>query len=353
MDSKSESEHTDFELRNWSRARTKFLANHHDGDQTRIDEFLKGTATVEMAKASCSKAQEQARKEYSSALGGILEKIEVAMRVGDLAMKAAPETVGLAWTGVRLCFHAVSDDVATASLFVGASSDILGILISCGVYGQMYGTQRGPSSFRELHAQVTELIPEVYTDILEFSYAMKKHVEKNKATRILKSTFNSYHSKFDLLVKKIQENEKKMREYATQASQRLSIYYHENELQDQAVIKDQLSRIDQSLASTLEMNNRLTEALRQAEEERKLMRNKTPLELAQDVRKSNRSRFSTNSDQMSMLDAKRRFKEPGTCLWIFEDSTWKRWRETGVHRVLWLSGSGGELPHQLLGSDSH
>lgn len=67
--------------------------------------------------------------------------------------------------------------------FSGAAADIIGILISCRLYGKMYGTHKGPEDFQELHAKVVGYIPDIYTDILDFSFAMDKHMDKKLGGR--------------------------------------------------------------------------------------------------------------------------------------------------------------------------
>lgn len=176
MDTFSEAEVT-FEAGNWAAACENFQKGHKD--KKAMAEFLAHQTTPQQAKSSCLEAQTRANSQYNPGLGGVLSKIETFMKVGDLAMKSAPESVGLAWTGIRLCLHSVEDDFATFNLFSGAAADIIGILISCRVYGKMYGGHKGPEDFQELHRKVVEYIPGIYTDILNFSYAMNKHMGRN------------------------------------------------------------------------------------------------------------------------------------------------------------------------------
>jgi hypothetical protein len=128
-----------FEEQNWESARQKFLINHKSSDhQARLQEFLSDRITITEAKEACKASQSKAKAEYRPTLGSIMEKIEIAMKVGDLAIKSAPESIGLAWAGIRLCLHSVEDDYATFATFATACKDIVGILISCSVYGEMY-----------------------------------------------------------------------------------------------------------------------------------------------------------------------------------------------------------------------
>ena len=166
-----------FEATNWAAARDNFQKGHKD--RKAMTEFLAEQTTPQQAKDSCRKAQTKANSQYNPKLGGILSKIETFMAVGDLAMKSAPESVGLAWTGIRLCLHSVEDDFATFNLFSAAATDIIGILISCRTYGRMYGAHKGLEDFQELHQKVLGFIPDIYTEILHFSYAMNKHIGRN------------------------------------------------------------------------------------------------------------------------------------------------------------------------------
>jgi hypothetical protein len=149
----------DFDENNWNAAKARFLSRHGKSNPEKIESFLSDRLSVLDAKAACQTAQNTAKAQYSPALGGIMDKIESFMRLGDLAIKSAPESIGLAWTGIRLCLRAVEDDYATFSIFSGACSDMIGILISCGVYGKMYGSPEGPEDFQELHTEVVKRIP--------------------------------------------------------------------------------------------------------------------------------------------------------------------------------------------------
>lgn len=212
-----------------------------------MDEFLAQQETVQQAKASCDKVQAKAKKEYKPAVAGILSKIEMYMKVGDLAIKSAPECVGLAWAGIRFCLHTFEDDFATFSLFSGAAADIIGILISCRVYGGMWGGSKGPKESQELHSTVAELIPGKYTDILDFSYQMKKQMNRNKAgrclalfracglpltpiVRFMRGAMQSASATFQSMIDNIKTSEKTMAGLATTAFEQMSTYYQEQGL---------------------------------------------------------------------------------------------------------------------------
>lgn len=177
MESSANKLELDFESQNWNAARKRFMAKHKDSDRRR--EFLANRTTGTEVKEKCKEMQSEAEGKYASGLGNILSKIDILMSVGDLAIKSAPESVGLAWMGIRLCLHSFQDDFATFQLFGGACADIIGIMIHCRVYGKMYSNRKAPEDFQEIHDKVIGYIPEIYTKILDFSYAVKKHMGKN------------------------------------------------------------------------------------------------------------------------------------------------------------------------------
>lgn len=56
-------------------------------------------------------------------------------------------------------------------------------MISCAMFARMYGPSRGIESFQEIHTLVTDRIPIVYTEILDFSFSVKKYMSKPKACK--------------------------------------------------------------------------------------------------------------------------------------------------------------------------
>ncbi|KAJ9653411.1 hypothetical protein H2198_007409 [Neophaeococcomyces mojaviensis] len=108
----------DFEGSNWDKARKRFVRNHKDTEQLRL--FLKSRMHGSEVKDVCLKMQEESDNKYHSGFGGILENIGTLMTIGNVAIKSAPESVGLAWMGIRMCLKAVQGDWSTFQLFSGA-----------------------------------------------------------------------------------------------------------------------------------------------------------------------------------------------------------------------------------------
>ena len=341
----------DFEARNWRAARDVFQNQRGHKDKKAMAEFLRQQESPQQAKATCIEAGKRARTQYAPGIGGVLSKIEAFMKVGDVAMKTAPESVGLAWMGIRLCMHSVEDDFATFNLFSGAASDIIGILISCRVYGKMYGGdggQKGLEEFRELHQKVVDYIPGIYTEILEFSYQMSKQMGRSMGIRLLKGLLSSAANKFKPMIDGIRGSERTMSEFAKKATDQLSIYYAEvglekqgTGLENQQVMMANLAVIQDTLNSNLEIQKIYVDQIKQLEEEKKNLKKKTPLDKAKEKFEENAKQLKpTNSSELAFGRSKMR-KEEGTCEWIFELEEYRSWRTSPENEIIWVSGVGG------------
>ena len=340
-----------FEARNWRAARDTFQYQRGHKDKKAMEDFLSRQESPQQAKAMAVEASRNAGKQYAPAIGGILSKIEAFMQVGDIAMKTAPESVGLVWMGVRLCLHSVEDDFATFSLFSGAASDIVGILYSCRAYGKMYGGdggQKGLQEFQKLHQRVVDFIPGIYCDILEFSYQMSKHISRNMSIRILKGLLSRASNKFRGMIDKIRASEKTMSEFASKATDQLSVFYAEASLQKQDVglgnqnsMKADLVSIKNTLQSHLKIQEMFANQVKQLEEEKKNMKQKTPLDKAKEKFEENSKRLKPTSFSETAFEKSKARQEQGTCQWIFDLEMYRNWRTAEENDILWISGVGG------------
>ena len=178
-----------FDDKAWASAREQFKENrraqHKRADtEEALENFLRSHCGPEDARKYVKDAQKE-KPQYNAGLGAIMTKIDAYMKLGDLAIKSAPESIGIAWAGIRLCLHSVQDDFATFSQYNDACGDMVGILISCTVYGGMSGKPHGAKILEEIHRQVLDCIPDIYASLLDFNYSMKKHTDTNKGRKEL------------------------------------------------------------------------------------------------------------------------------------------------------------------------
>ncbi|OAP59095.1 hypothetical protein AYL99_06393 [Fonsecaea erecta] len=330
-----------FEREAWNAARAVFSGNH---DPANFQPFLKDYTTPESARSSVVQAQKEANSEYNGKLGAILDKVDQFMKVGDLAIKSAPESIGLAWTGIRLCLHSVQDDFATFSLFSGACADILGILISCRVYGGLYASQDHPPEFTDLHEKVLSYIKETYVNIIEFSYQMWKYARSGAGVRVIKGLFRSAQGKFQPKIKAIKDNEAQMNKYASQANQQVSQYYQKKGLDnDQTMMRglsDQMEML-QALQEEAAKQNQLMEELMKRDELHRKDQRMTAAEITHENWERQKKELPSLDDNQQVLDSKLTACKPGTCGWILENNKFQDYVNAEGGNVTWLVGTGG------------
>lgn len=331
-----------FEGKNWKQARRKFKEDNEDNAELQL--FLQSTSNGKDVKVQCLELKRTSENKYQQGLGGILENIDALMNLGDVAIKSAPESVGLAWMGVRMILRAIQGDWATFQLFSGACADIIGIMISCRVYGKMYGdSDDAPQSFAELHVKVVEFIPLIYTNILDFSYAVFRYTRKRTIIRIGAHLFKDVKGKFEGQIDGIKASDLKMREFARTASERMMMHLQKASIQGQNRMQSQLASLQETLDASLRSNEAIVKNLiEEMEEERKNTRKKTPYEIAQDEYEENMGHLDPTEVQYELLqenlDVRR---EPGTCRWIFNLGEYTRWQRSPQSSMIWVSGEGG------------
>jgi hypothetical protein len=251
--------------------------------------------------------------------------------------------------GVRLCLHSIEDDFATFQLFSAACADIIGIMISCRVFGKMYGSENnGIEGFQELHSKVIDYIPGIYADILDFSYLVKKHMSQRTGFRIVKGMLSSAKAKFEPKITGIKVGEQNMNKYATTASQRLTIHYEKAGLakQDQSIgyqesMMSDLSFIKESLDASTKASEVFMKHIQLLEEEKRGMKKKTPFDKAKDLFDDNSKKLNPSTHSENALRKNIQRREEGTCRWIYDLAEYKDWFNSPKSGIVWISGAGG------------
>ncbi|KAJ9653410.1 hypothetical protein H2198_007408 [Neophaeococcomyces mojaviensis] len=167
----------------------------------------------------------------------------------------------------------------------------------------MYGERNGENShedFQELHAKVIDYIPEIYVDILEFSYAMRKYTDKHTVIRIGKNIFKDVRSDFEAIIQKIKQSDERMRDYAKTASERMMNHLQKKSLKNQDEMRSEIASLKGILETSLKANEAVVrQAFEGFEEEKRNMRKKTPYEKAQDEFEENMAYLDPTPDHMN------------------------------------------------------
>lgn len=230
----------------------------------------------------------------------------------------------------------------------------------------MYSTSRGLESFDEIHAQVTDRIPVIYQEILDFSFSVKKHLNRpktckcsvnllvqhwispsgysQKSGRIVKGivAFRQASEKYGAKIKSIKSHDQVMAEYARRAHEQLADHYLRTGLNTQEDMVISLDDIRSKLDHSAKIAQDQSQQIRILVEELTKRRELTPQEVARKNFDENVKKLNATSDQQSTYEAKlKRRSPPKTCTWIFEHEVFKNWFDSPSSSMLWVSGGGG------------
>ncbi|KIW00260.1 uncharacterized protein PV09_08150 [Verruconis gallopava] len=336
----------DFEALTWRDAVNNFRMQS-DHKAQRLEEFLKSYTTPQAVSQTLRERQREIPTQYGPVVSKVLGKIDIFLAAGDIAVKGAPESVGLAWTGISLALGSVQDDFATFQLFSGACVDIIGILVTCRLFGRMFSQSKGPPELYEIQDQVRIAIPKIYAKILEFSYQMFKYMDRNKFLRMTRGVLKNNKEEFSGAMKDIKEGERIMSENATKASQALTSFWQQksDDKQNQmlAELKQIRDKLSESTATSKEINDYLQKEL---EEQRR----KSPMDIAREAYAKHKQTLRALVDTEAMLTKRKIAREEGTCQWIFETEAYQRWHDSAGSSILWVSGGGNMGKSVLISS---
>lgn len=330
-----------FESRAWKEAVSAFK-NSKAHKPNNYEQFLKDYSTAEEAQKTVAYEKKRCGSKYSNKMGKLYEKIDTFLQMGDLIVKAAPESIGLAWTGIRLCLNVTKDDYDTFQLFTGTCADIVGMMISCRIYGKLYSDKRRPPDFEDLHNKVIYLIGRTYQNILEFSYQMWKYSKQNAATSIAKGLLCSKKIELQPLIDTITKDESQMSQYAGQASQQSLQYYQQQGLHNDQEILQKLSTLHDLVQRMVVEKSEWEEEIRiQREEQEKRGFNKSGMEQAQQNFDSQNKVLAPSVGLREKLSAKIKGRNAGTCSWILDYDVFKRFKSSAGGSISCLVGAGG------------
>jgi len=82
--------------------------------------------------------------------------------------------------GVKLVLSSVHKDFSTCTAFAGVFTGIVWVFISCRLYAKLYGSTEAPGGNSEVQERVRKHIPDMYVDILRFTYRVCKYLRSAK-----------------------------------------------------------------------------------------------------------------------------------------------------------------------------
>lgn len=116
----------------WEEARDAFVRQLRSQkvDGQSMDQFLQDRATPEDTRRSARALQTDSdRKIPARWIVRIVDNIDIFVVIGDLAMKEAPETIGLAWFATKLLLNALQRKYRLYTFFGNALSNITDMMM--------------------------------------------------------------------------------------------------------------------------------------------------------------------------------------------------------------------------------
>ncbi|KAK4149122.1 ankyrin-3 [Chaetomidium leptoderma] len=340
----------------------KDAAERHSAskDQELLNEFLQDKATPEETKRAAEALHAASGKKYGarkvgdveipeSWVANIMANIENFVAAGDFVTKNAPESVGMAWYAVKLTLTAIHSNYDLYTFFGSGLSDISEIMIIVRHYDRLYDERSKPQwKPSPLVEKLFQDVIGAYAAVLDFSFAVKRHLTAGALTRIkhgFKDFFGISKAKFEDQLAAVARLKKKIIEESHGAFQDKTLSQLQGVSTVLAGIEGTVRHIQDFQDTQRKLHEdamaRFDELLRGLDDIRTSTKRKTQWEYAvQD--------FQTFQDALNPLEGSFRALGdtidavyPGTCQWLFEEHLYKRWRDSVDSAVLCITGSEG------------
>jgi hypothetical protein len=332
-------------------------------DMSLLQDFLRERGSPEETMATAQTLKADAAKKYGDKKVGdvkipgpwidsILGNIGTFIQVGNYAMKGAPESVGLAWFAVKTVLSAIQNNHELYGIFGSGLSNITEIMVLVSHYDRLYYERTKvdwkPST---VVSELFKYIIETYTDILAFSFSVKRHISGDALDKLrhgFKDFFGGNKTKFEGRLKDIGAKKAKIIEYIKATYDDVSLGQLQS-ISDVAVdIQATVGRIEQMQPMLVKFHeeqmswfNSFASTL---EDIKVNMKPKTPWDFAMQDFERVKSTLSPSKDTSGALTAILSRKSPGTCEWIYDHDYYQKWEEQSGHRngTLCISGIGGQ-----------
>ncbi|KAL2148960.1 hypothetical protein VTH82DRAFT_1646 [Thermothelomyces myriococcoides] len=325
-----------------------------------LNEFLQERATPEETMQAAEALQGDSGKKYGGRKAGnveipgswvtnIMESIRVFIEAGDFATQSAPESVGMAWFAIRLTLNAINANYELYTFFGTGLSDVSEIMIIVRQYDRLYNEKTKP--YWKSNPSVEQLFQNVigaYASVLEFSYAIKRHLTAGTLARIkhgFKDFFGLSKAKFEDKLSAVATFKQRILEGSQVIFQERTFAHIESVSSVLADIEGTVRRIrdfqDTQRKLHEEAMAKLDLLLRGLDDIKASTKRKSRWDYAlQD--------FQTYQDALSPIQGSSKILEdtidatfPGTCQWVFETENYNQWVEAEGSALLCLSGPEG------------
>ncbi|KAI0610129.1 Ank-2 domain-containing protein [Pyrenophora tritici-repentis] len=285
---------------------------------------------------------------------GIMLGITKFITFGDVAMQVAPQSVGLAWLGIRLTLSAIQSDFSLYGLFSTGLSDVTDIMVIMAQYEMLYNNNYDGKTETKLQAsssltKLSDTIVDTYTAVLNFSFSVHKHLNGGTQAKIRHAVEHSFgipKAKFQEKLDIVSKFKKEVLETSHRVFQEKSLRQSELVLSAISSIENTVSNIGDFQSTMQDLKDRTTATTKAVKEMQKELREtstntkaKTPWDMAVDDFKKNNEALKPLNDTSEKLGDAIDLRYPGTCQWIFEQPKYRDW-QVSSKGMLCLEGSG-------------
>lgn len=326
-----------------------------------LDEFLRERTTPEETKQAAEALQGNAGKKYGghkpagveipeSWIANIMANIENFVTAGDFVTKNAPESVGMAWYAVKLILTAIHTNYDLYTFFGSGLSNISEIMIIVRHFDRLYDERSRPRWKPSLLVEkLFQDIISAYAAVLNFSFAIKRHLTAGALTRIrhgFKDFFSLSKAKFEDKLSVVAALKKKVLEESQGAFQDRTLTQLESVSIVLAGIEGTVRHVQDFQSTQKKLHEdamaRFDLLLKGLDDIRSSTKRKTRWDYAvQD--------FQTYQEALSPLEGSFRILGdtidavyPGTCQWVFEERLYTQWEDTADNSMLCVTGPEGE-----------
>ncbi|KAL8820486.1 MAG: hypothetical protein Q9191_007508 [Dirinaria sp. TL-2023a] len=340
----------------WEEARGQFVRQlqAQNVDRQTIDQFLQDKASSEDAKRSALALQTESDRKYGQVevagktipkkwIAQIMGNIDKFVKIGDYAMKGAPETVGLAWFAIKQVLNAVQNDFKLYDFFGVALSDITEMMVLIRTYDKLYDDRKTANwTASDIVGELFNQIRNIYAAILDFSYSVKRHIKGGKLAKIthaIKDAFGANLPEFDGKMGTIKTLKVKILESSQGAFQEKTFEKLGGVSSELSNVQGTLSVLADAVKSSVQSSQATQELL---DEIKNVARTKVPShhELALQDFDKNKKILNPWSDLQQALDIYSN-READTCEWIFGLSEYIDWRDSPKSSLLCIQGKDG------------
>ena len=331
----------------WDEACGSFVQQLRDKreDPVAIENFLRDKASLEDARQSATSLQNDSDRKYGSSeskgkrisakwIRRIMENLDKFLTFGDVAMTAAPESIGLAWFVIKNVLGAIQNDYKLYETFNTGLKDITDMMVLVRTYDNIYkdhAVKASGSIFEELSKSILE----VYVSILDFSYAVRRHITGGKTSKLVhafKDTVGALNREFDDKTAAIQAQKMKIVQYSEAA-------FQQKTTDKLGIVSGELVSIQRTMREVNEFQQQSSKEHKEILSELKASRLPSHREIAATEYEKNMQRLTPwlegSAGTMSIHIEER---ENGTCAWVAELPAYASWLHSEASAILCVTG---------------